>query len=149
MLETSGEQRFAKTPLAIPRHVWAELVGPDIARRSEPRTLDRGILTVIVPSSSWSAELSFLSEELLNRLRQRKYVVERLRFIVGKIDAPARPFEAEPDVVPALREIPKSLQKEIAEVPDDDLRAALQRAARAGLSRSAFLDERKDTKKRS
>ena len=44
---------------------WAEIVGEDVARRTEPGALERGALTVKVRGSTWLAELRRSGPHLL------------------------------------------------------------------------------------
>ena len=44
---------------------WAEIVGEDVARRTAPGALERGVLTVSVRGSTWFAELRRSGPRLL------------------------------------------------------------------------------------
>ena len=44
---------------------WAEIVGEDVARRTEPAALEKGVLTVKVRGSTWFAELRRSGPRLL------------------------------------------------------------------------------------
>ena len=46
------------------RASWAEVVGADVAARSEPVRLDGGRLTIRVEGGSWAAELALLGSSL-------------------------------------------------------------------------------------
>lgn len=49
---------------------WPEIVGPDIAHRTQPECLRRGALVVRVTNSAWAQELSFQKQTILARLKQ-------------------------------------------------------------------------------
>lgn len=51
---------------------WAALVGPQIARVTQPLSITRqGTLFVAVTTNGWMTELSLMEPELLRRLNQR------------------------------------------------------------------------------
>lgn len=51
-------------------HNWADLVGKDIARNSEPVRFHKDVLVVKVRNSVWTQELQFLKPKLLEKIRQ-------------------------------------------------------------------------------
>lgn len=51
---------------------WRSLVGPQIARVTEPQSITpQGTLFVSVKTNAWMTELSLMEPELLRRLNQR------------------------------------------------------------------------------
>src|SRR4029078_1347072 len=86
LLDRAGEDRFARRRPPIPMREWKIVVGPRIADRAHPITLERGILLVKVPTSVWANELQMLAPELVARLRARGHAVDQLRFRVGPLD---------------------------------------------------------------
>ncbi len=66
---------------------WGEIVGDDVAASSAPLRVANGTLLVAVRSSAWSHQLSFLSERIIESVRQRlpQAGIERLRFRVGSM----------------------------------------------------------------
>ncbi|HMC56078.1 MAG TPA: DUF721 domain-containing protein [Gemmatimonadaceae bacterium] len=70
MLRTSGiADRIAQASV-IPE--WQQLVGPQIARVTEPLSITTmGTLFVAVSTNAWMTELSLMEPELLRRLNQR------------------------------------------------------------------------------
>jgi hypothetical protein len=126
----------AREPLA--HHQWEKLVGPRIADRSDPVSLDpNGTLLVRVPDSVWAQELSLLSSSILARLGSAGLRVRALRFVVGATKAPRRGpmrFERRHAAAPAL--LPRALQAEIDRIDDADLRAAIREAAQASLGQA-------------
>ena len=64
---------------------WADVVGPQIAARSEPVSFNRGTLTVAVPEAAWRQELTLEKERLTARLNQAlgKNVVRDIYFVAA------------------------------------------------------------------
>jgi hypothetical protein len=81
--ETAG----AHDPVVLLSVGWAEIVGGDVAANSAPLRIANGTLLVVVPSSAWSHQLSFLSERIVTAVAERLPAagVERLRFRVGTV----------------------------------------------------------------
>lgn len=113
---------------------WEAAVGTRIAARARPVKLDRGVLHVRASSSTWAQELALLGDAIAAQLRTRGFKVQSLRFRVGQVDPPDRPpwrdeVRAEPPAAP----LPPEVQQELARVPDEELRAAIARAASKNL----------------
>ncbi len=135
VIARAGENRFAPARPPIADHVWREAVGPRIADRARPVQLDRGVLTVRTATGVWATELSLLSTSLLERLHAAGIEAHELRFRVGAIEAPARPPERRASrAVPSPAPLPSELNASLSAVGDDELKAALARAARANLA---------------
>lgn len=66
---------------------WAEAAGPQVAEAVRIGRLRRGVLEIIVPSSTLLQELSFQKSELLQRLASLlpDQPIRDLRFRVGHI----------------------------------------------------------------
>lgn len=145
LLERAGEDRFARTRSPIPVKDWRAAVGPRIADRARPISLERGTLLVKVATSAWANELQLLSTELLTRLKLRGFAVNALRFRVGPLDLNERPPERRATrKVPAPAPLAPELATLVAEVPDDGLRAAIEQAARANLAWQRHLVTREE-----
>ena len=135
VLERAGEDRFARKKLPIPLRDWRLAVGPRIADRARPMSLDRGVLTVRVATSVWANELSLLAPELIARLVARGFAVKELRFRVGPLDLPPDPTQKRTyRKVPPPAKLAPEIQASLAKVADDELRATLERAAAANLA---------------
>lgn len=64
---------------------WEEIVGTGIARRTQPRSLKGGVLTVEVTDSAWAQELQFRREVIISRLGKfvdNDELVRDIRFVV-------------------------------------------------------------------
>jgi hypothetical protein len=140
LLDRAGEDRFAKRRPPIPMKEWKIAVGPRIADRAHPVTLERGILLVKVTTSVWANELQMLAPELVARLRVRGYAVDQLRFRVGPLDMPDRPPERRiTRKVPPPVVLSAELTATIDQIGDPDLRAVIARAASANLAWQDFV----------
>lgn len=71
--------------------LWPELVGPELADRTEVREFRGGVLVVAVSSSVWSQELGYQKRELLRRYKQRlgPEAVKDIRTVVATLRRPA------------------------------------------------------------
>lgn len=142
LLDRAGEDRFAKRRSPVPMRDWKAAVGPRIADRAHPMQLDRGVLLVKVATSVWANELQMLAPEIVARLRVRGYAVDSLRFRVGPLDSPERPPERRTfRKVPPPKPLAPELQAKIEAVPDEELRAVIERAASANLAWQEFVTE--------
>jgi hypothetical protein len=77
----------ASDPLLLLAAAWPEIVGENNAANSHPSQVVGQALQVTTRSSVWSQQLSFLSEEILAKVRARlpRAGIELLRFRVGKL----------------------------------------------------------------
>lgn len=115
------------------RREWPLAVGPELARRSRPGPLARGVLEVWADNSPWLAELTMRSGELLSALRGRYGpVVASVHCTLGpvtrepRVARPSRPAPAQ--AAPALSaEDMREIETALAPVTDPELAAALRR----------------------
>ena len=140
LLDRAGEDRFARRRPPIPMREWKVVVGPRIADRAHPITLERGVLLVKVTTSVWANELQMLAPELVARLRVRGHAVDQLRFRVGPLDLPEKPPERRMTrKVPPPVALGPELKATIARVDDPVLRGIIERAASANLAWQDFV----------
>jgi predicted nucleic acid-binding Zn ribbon protein len=80
-----GEDRASEQRISV---VWAEAVGPMLAKHTRPEGVRGRTLLVKVSSSSYAHELVLLRREILDRLSKSLGVslVEEIRSRVGPID---------------------------------------------------------------
>lgn len=66
---------------------WERLVGPMIAKNSEPVSLKGGLLTVWVKSPTWASELSLMKPEILRKVRETEDAanIKDIRFVLQKL----------------------------------------------------------------
>jgi hypothetical protein len=112
---------------------WQGIVGVRLSERALPESLNDGVLSVRVPSSTWAQELSFLSHVILERLQQSGHPVTKVRFRVATTTARSRPEPPPTRVVKAP--LPHSLKQRLAAIDDPDLRQAIAEAAALSLGR--------------
>lgn len=75
VLKQAGIRDRVAQAAVIPE--WPKLVGPQIARVTEPLSVTRqGTLFVAVTTNAWMTELSLMEPELLRRLNQRTGVLQ-------------------------------------------------------------------------
>ena len=48
---------------------WADIVGPAVAAHARPRSLRRGVLTIVVDAPSWATQLRYLEADVMGRAR--------------------------------------------------------------------------------
>jgi hypothetical protein len=135
ILDRAGESRFSRACPPIAASVWRDAVGARIAERAQPISLWNGILVLRTATSVWAHELSFLTDDICGRLRERGVEVRQLRFHVGPISAVERPAERRiARTVPKAHALPSDLAGLLANLSDTALRAAIARAAESNLA---------------
>ena len=85
MLKKSGIADRVAQASVIPD--WAGLVGPQIARVTEPLSVTpQGTLFVAVTTNAWMTELSLMEPDLLRRLNQRtgKLKIRKIRWQIRR-----------------------------------------------------------------
>lgn len=125
---------------------WEIAVGTRIAARAKPYRLERGVLTVIAATSAWASELSLLADPIVTQLRRLGIDVASLRFKVGVIEAPPPPARRPPKLVPHPVPLEPTMDAKLQAVRDDDLRAAIERAARTMLAYQTPEKKRRPTR---
>jgi hypothetical protein len=109
-------------PVVLLGAAWSEIVGEENARNSHPAQLSGDTLMVTTASSVWSAQLSYLSEQMLDALRARlpRAAIAKVRFRVGKL--PVRGSQKRPPRVMEREAVATETRE-----PADDARGALRR----------------------
>ncbi|MBV8198390.1 MAG: DUF721 domain-containing protein [Candidatus Eremiobacteraeota bacterium] len=89
----SPSDAYTGDPRTLLEANWNEIVGPQVARNSRPSRIAGNTLIVTTRSSSWSHQLSLLTEPILQAIAARlpDAGIERLRFRVGSL--PRHPGE--------------------------------------------------------
>ncbi|MBF0152847.1 MAG: DUF721 domain-containing protein [Magnetococcales bacterium] len=112
---------------------WVEVVGPLLARHTEPLRLSDGTLTIRVDSPAWKSELEFIKPDLLERLapllppgelKQINLKQGTLRLLPG-VQCPASP-DLHPWPSPLPGEVER-VQSMVASITDPGLQAVLYR----------------------
>ncbi|HYZ78983.1 MAG TPA: DUF721 domain-containing protein [Gaiellaceae bacterium] len=112
---------------------WPGTVGGAIAQNAWPARIARdGTLHVHTTDAIWAFELGQRAQEIAERVG-----VERIRFVPGPIPEPFVEPEAERRSIPRpSREHVQSAAELTAAIDDEELRAAVARAAAASLARA-------------
>lgn len=135
VLGRASDARFAPKAPPMTQREWARAVGPRIADRTKPVSLERGVLLVQAATSTWATELSMLRDPILMRLRAIGLDVKDVRFRVRPIAPPPRPPERRgARVVPPPAELPESVRRSIAKLDDPELAAIIAEAAGKNLA---------------
>ena len=109
------------------RDMWEAVVGPHIAKKATPEGIRNGILQVSVVSSVWMQELTFMKQQILERINQacESSGVKDIRFRLGET-LPGMDNSDE-EMLPELTEgEQKEIEQQTATVTDRDLRDSLQ-----------------------
>jgi len=113
------------------RREWRSLVGPEIARRCQPRELKNGTLEVIVDNSPWLQELALREAELLSRLTHRygADAIRSLRFSLGALpsDPPTPPRRSMRGKDRPTAEESRMIEAAVALIPDPELQRSARR----------------------
>ena len=113
---------------------WSDLVGPAVAKRAVPTALNGKILIVSVASSSWIQELNYLKQRMVERLCEEigHRVVQEIRFILDPLVGRGRRQRTEKDrpVPLAEEQLPSEIRDALREIQDDELRRAVETAAK-------------------
>ena len=141
-LPPSARRRIYSVALVEKR--WASVVGPEIARRSEPETLENGVLTVRVMDPAWGKMILKLQGRIVPALNRAlgKGLVRRINFTKrDKLQNPA-PIAPAPEKSVALGPPPESVIRASEGISDEELRAAVRKSA------SLYLRSREDRRRK-
>ncbi len=103
---------------------WEALVGPGLAGRTTPRSLERGTLTIAC-AGPMAMELTMLGPQVIARINAGlgRTAVQRLRFIQAAVPRPA------PRPAPPAVDLPAAVDDRLAGMPEGPLRDALAKLA--------------------
>jgi hypothetical protein len=123
---------------------WAGVVGPEIARRSEPEALENGVLTVRVTDPAWGKMILKLQGRIVPALNRAvgKGLVRRINFTKRDKLRNAEATAPSPPVEVALGPPPESVMQASEGISDDELRAAVRKSA------SLYLRAREDRRRK-
>ena len=116
---------------------WERAVSQRVVEVASPVKLLRGTLIIHTRSSSWAQELTFHQEDLLRSVREHVPAVQRLRIKVGPMPPAAQqPDPPPPKVIPLpVSALPGDVARALAHLRDDEVRAAVSRAACASMGK--------------
>jgi hypothetical protein len=123
-----GHPDRAKEAFAMRVFASFARIGPPITEHAEPVALRGGVLTLLVADSAWLTELTFLKAEIIDRVNQGlpKPVVKDVRMRLG---APKKKRVEKAKPPELSREELSKLEKWGAEIPNEEVRLAMMRAA--------------------
>jgi hypothetical protein len=126
-LRQSGLSNHAQR-LAVYRS-WDLAVGPEIAARTSPETLRRGVLLVRASSATWQNELTFLKRELIDKLNQHlgPNTITDLKIVSGHVVRPPPPPPPTP-LPPVTREQAAAAAATALVIGDDTVRDVFRRS---------------------
>ncbi len=136
VLPESARKRVGAIDLVRIR--WARAVGDEIARRSEPVTLENAVLTVRVDEPAWGKAIVRLQRQLVEKLNRAlgRRLIERIRFVKDRPVSPTHArVERAPGFPPALVSLP--LREAARSIGDQELRSELVRTAERYLGAQA------------
>jgi hypothetical protein len=119
----------------VVHRVWPEVVGEEVARRSQPGLLRKGRLQVTVADAVWLQQLTMLKPAILARLESHlgSRAVRDIFFTLGTCPGTAAPG-AEPaspgQGKPPSPELEERLRKILQPVGDSECREVLARILR-------------------
>jgi hypothetical protein len=127
---------------------WERAVPARVAEAARPVRVERGVLIVHAKSHVWANELTYLKQDLLQRLLAvaPDSGVRDIRVRVAELPPVPPPLDVEtppPPVIPVVA-LPEELARALAGVGDDDVRDAVRSAASVGLARRAGGSEDRD-----
>ena len=116
------------------RDMWEAVVWPHIEKKATPEGIRNGILQVSVVSSVWMQELTFMKQQILERINQAcvSSGVKDVRFRLGKT-LPGMDNSDEEMLPELTEEEQKEIEQQTATVTDRDLRDSLQRLFSIGM----------------
>ena len=117
----------------IDQETWRGTVGGRIAQRTAPGRIQRRMLQVRVASAVWAQELSFLSDDIVARLRQAGFDIDSIRFSVGKLGT-RPPSQKPPRPIREPARLPDQMRERLERIDDPELRAAIAEAAGQSLA---------------
>lgn len=142
LLDRNGAKRELREH-RIATH-WQTIVGPRVGARTLPDGLSKGVLWVRVSSSAWLHELSFLKDELTERVNKSvgdPPLVKEIRFHLGAIRGGINdvlptvsirrpPLAKRPLPAPASGAHLDAINRETNDVLDPELREIIREARR-------------------
>lgn len=64
---------------------WAGIVGPDVAANSRPQRIEKGVLHLVVSSSTWATQLTWLESTIIEKVNiaAGTNLVHRMKVVVA------------------------------------------------------------------
>ncbi len=136
------EKRDRVFSLELIRIKWTEVVGSELARRTEPASVGGGVLTIRVSEAVWGRTILKMQRDILNRIGSvvGLRVIQRIQFIRDGqslwINKPEMPKSNTYKSPPSM-ELPMSFVEAAEDLPDSTLRSLLMRTVSRYLAAQA------------
>lgn len=110
---------------------WNEAVGESIALHTKPLKVYNGRMTVLVESPSWTQELTFLKNRIMERLNKSigREIVKDIYFKIGNIEKPFRKEKRETidlESVELDREKKRRVEESLKKIGDPEIKKILK-----------------------
>ena len=130
----SGKAKYWQNHMKVyePWIKWKQVVGENIGNNTNPKRWSNKVLVVSVRSSAWMQELSFMKEQLLERIRKNhpKIDIEDIRFEIGEIKSEPEKKEKVLQNKKLPQDIEEFIQDSLQEIDDPDLREVVEKTMR-------------------
>lgn len=125
-------KKEAHLTLTAVRGRWEDIVGPDLARKTYPLRVHRGVLWVGAPDASWAYQFQFMRSELLHCLESVLGAtdIHEVRFKAAELPASAAAALPDPAGEPGSTDVPvdEGLARSAERIADSALRALFVRS---------------------
>jgi hypothetical protein len=107
-------------------NVWDKAVGEQIAQRAQPVAFRSGILTVIVDSPPWMQQLTFMKQQIVEKINTAlgEELVQEMYLKAGKPE-PQKMKTAKKPLKDLSSEDKEFIRAQSGSISDDDLQQAL------------------------
>lgn len=123
--------------------VWADAVGPELARRSAPLEFKKGRLTIAVEGASWIQQMVFLGPAIIESVNRKlgQSLVKSVKAMASEVPAPPeeKPKPKLLDDGPLTAEEQAELDTISADIEDQELVKAIRDAREAAFRRRKAL----------
>lgn len=113
--------------------VWEEVVGPRVARHTQPKRFQGHVLWVTVDTTVWMQQLTFLEGKIKKKLNQAmgSQIIQKIRFQIGELtslpkEQPESARSPEWWEAPIEESVKKNIEKEVAVLNDEELKKRLE-----------------------
>jgi predicted nucleic acid-binding Zn ribbon protein len=109
--------------------LWPDIVGDQVARKTQPERLRNRILFVRVSSSTWMQQLQTMKPMLLERIHKRLKggVIKDIRFSLGTVVPPTpASSELQPKAEPQEIRLSAEMEGYLDQIGDSELRTLMR-----------------------
>lgn len=113
--------------------LWADIVGEQVARKTQPERLRNRILFVRVSSSTWMQQLQTMKPMLLERIHKtiKGAAIKDIRFSMGEVIPPSpAPSELHPEGEPQEISLSAEMEGYLDQIGDSELRTLMRNILR-------------------